>query len=76
MIDQFHRLVAKRINDVLDANVSALAAGQAFNGAHPIDVTYAKHVGYISGLRDALEMCAEVEKKMYGDDNAGVEGHS
>ncbi len=53
---RFHSILETRINEAVEKMAESIANGHANDYAN-----YRQHVGYISGLRQALKLCAEIE---------------
>ena len=65
MATRFHLLLEKKIDEAIQNRTVSLASGAAADYPH-----YKENVGYINGLRDALNLCDEVEQDM-GNERSG-----
>lgn len=67
IIDHFHRVVHKRITEIMTDRQEALIAGISINdSADTTAMQYARSIGYLQGLNDALEICRETETLING----------
>ena len=62
MRDAFHRSLKAAIDDAIESRSEALS-----NGSAGTFDQYMRQVGFITGLREVLNLADEVEKKLYGE---------
>ncbi len=68
---RFHVLLRAKVEEVINHTTSSLAHGDAKDYAW-----YLREVGYISGLRAALELCESIESEFDNDGrNRPVQGN-
>lgn len=61
---RFHSILEDKIEEAIEIRSFSLVSGAASDYA-----SYKENVGYISGLRDALKLCDEIESEL--DDASG-----
>ena len=62
------RLLAKKLNEIIDANKEELAFGNAIVGGdvNATATNYCHAVGLVRGLKLAIELCQTVEDELLG----------
>ena len=60
MQDGFHSALRQRIEENIAKYVEVVTRGRAASFEE-----YREHVGYLRAMRDALDMCIEVEERLY-----------
>ena len=67
IIDHFHRVVHKRITEIMDGRKDALIAGTALkDSADTTAMQYAVAIGYLQAMNDCLTICHEAEVQING----------
>lgn len=60
MQDAFHAALRQRVEGVIAERTNVVASGR------PASIEeYRAHVGYICAMRDVLELCNEIEQRLY-----------
>ena len=62
MQDAFHAALRRRIEDVIAEHAAVVT-----NGTPASMEEYRRHVGYLRAMRDVLELCNEIEQRLYAD---------
>lgn len=60
MQDAFHAALRQRVEGVIAEHVAVVS-----NGKPASMEEYRRHVGYICAMRDVLELCTEIEQRLY-----------
>jgi hypothetical protein len=60
MQDAFHASLRKRVEDVIAKRADVVTRGRSASFEE-----YREHVGYIAAMRDVLELCTEIEERLY-----------
>jgi hypothetical protein len=58
--DAFHAALRRRVEDILVKYTDTVTRGRAASLEE-----YREHVGYIRAMRDVLELCTEIEERLY-----------
>lgn len=62
------RLLAKKVNDIIDANSLAVANGNAYIPGDTVATAqnYCSQINYIRALHDVIGLCKDVEDDLLG----------
>lgn len=60
MQDAFHAALRRRVESVIAEHADVVTSGVPASMDE-----YRRHVGYICAMRDVLELCNEIEQRMY-----------
>lgn len=60
MQDAFHAALRRRVEEAIAERTDVVARGRSASFEE-----YQGHVGYIRAMRDVLELCNEIEQRLY-----------